>query len=234
MLKITAYADRLLEDLEEVDWPESVKTMQREWIGRSEGAEIDFADRWADDALRGARLHDPPRHAVRGDLHGRRARAPVVERSRPTTSATRSTRTVAQAATKKSELAAHGPGQGQDRRLHRRLRLQPARSTRTTPRRACPDLRRRLRADELRHRRDHVRPRARRARPRVRPASSTCPSCATSWSVARRRAEPTGLLRPATGTRSTRRRGTAWATDEAKPRRSPSSCSRSAAPARPR
>ncbi|MDF1839661.1 MAG: class I tRNA ligase family protein, partial [Planctomycetota bacterium] len=42
MLKITAYADRLLEDLEGLDWPESVKTMQREWIGRSEGAEITF------------------------------------------------------------------------------------------------------------------------------------------------------------------------------------------------
>tara|TARA_R110002126_G_scaffold41590_39_gene121056 strand:- start:1895 stop:4477 length:2583 start_codon:yes stop_codon:yes gene_type:complete len=42
MLKITAYADRLIEDLDDVDWPESVKTMQREWIGRSEGAEVDF------------------------------------------------------------------------------------------------------------------------------------------------------------------------------------------------
>jgi leucyl-tRNA synthetase len=42
MLKITAYADRLVDDLALVDWPESVKTMQREWIGRSEGAEIDF------------------------------------------------------------------------------------------------------------------------------------------------------------------------------------------------
>ena len=42
MLKITAYADRLLEDLEDLDWPESVKAMQREWIGRSEGAEIRF------------------------------------------------------------------------------------------------------------------------------------------------------------------------------------------------
>ncbi len=47
MLRITAYADRLIDDLELVDWPESVKTMQREWIGRSEGAEIEFplADR---------------------------------------------------------------------------------------------------------------------------------------------------------------------------------------------
>ena len=42
MLKITAYADRLLEDLEDVDWPESIKDMQRNWIGRSEGAEINF------------------------------------------------------------------------------------------------------------------------------------------------------------------------------------------------
>lgn len=42
MLRITAYADRLLNDLEQVDWPESIKTMQRDWIGRSEGAEIDF------------------------------------------------------------------------------------------------------------------------------------------------------------------------------------------------
>ena len=42
MLKITDYAERLLEDLDDLDWPESVKTMQREWIGRSEGAEIVF------------------------------------------------------------------------------------------------------------------------------------------------------------------------------------------------
>ena len=42
MLKITAYADRLLDDLELVDWPENIKDMQRNWIGRSEGATIDF------------------------------------------------------------------------------------------------------------------------------------------------------------------------------------------------
>ena len=42
MLKITAYAERLLEDLEEVDWPESIKEMQRNWIGKSVGADVTF------------------------------------------------------------------------------------------------------------------------------------------------------------------------------------------------
>ena len=43
MLKITAYADRLLDDLDKLDWPEKVKKMQTDWIGRSYGAEVDFA-----------------------------------------------------------------------------------------------------------------------------------------------------------------------------------------------
>ncbi|MEZ5406420.1 MAG: leucine--tRNA ligase [Acidimicrobiales bacterium] len=43
MMRITAYADRLLDDLDSLDWPESIKTMQRNWIGRSHGANVDFA-----------------------------------------------------------------------------------------------------------------------------------------------------------------------------------------------
>ena len=43
MLKITKYADRLLEDLDRLEWPEKVKKMQTDWIGRSYGAEVDFA-----------------------------------------------------------------------------------------------------------------------------------------------------------------------------------------------
>ncbi|MCB9881573.1 MAG: leucine--tRNA ligase [Planctomycetes bacterium] len=43
MLRITAYAERLLDDLELVEWPESIKAMQRTWIGKSEGARIRFA-----------------------------------------------------------------------------------------------------------------------------------------------------------------------------------------------
>ncbi len=42
MLRITAYAERLLNELEGLDWPEGIKSLQRNWIGRSEGAEIDF------------------------------------------------------------------------------------------------------------------------------------------------------------------------------------------------
>ncbi len=52
MLKITAYADRLLDDLDLVDFPDSIKEMQRNWIGRSEGADVDFKIDASSDTLR--------------------------------------------------------------------------------------------------------------------------------------------------------------------------------------
>jgi leucyl-tRNA synthetase len=52
MLRITAFADRLIEGLERIDWPEATKIRQREWIGKSEGAEIDFAIAGSDEKLK--------------------------------------------------------------------------------------------------------------------------------------------------------------------------------------
>jgi leucyl-tRNA synthetase len=51
MMRITTYADRLIEDLAGLDWPDSTRTQQAEWIGRSEGAEIDFLIEEADGSM---------------------------------------------------------------------------------------------------------------------------------------------------------------------------------------
>ena len=51
MLKITAYADRLLDDLNKLDWPEKVKKMQTDWIGKSYGAEVDFPVKGRDEKI---------------------------------------------------------------------------------------------------------------------------------------------------------------------------------------
>ena len=51
MMRITAYADRLVDDLDRLDWPEKVKTMQRNWIGRSHGARVRFAVDGTDAAI---------------------------------------------------------------------------------------------------------------------------------------------------------------------------------------
>ena len=77
-MRITAYADRLLDDLDRLDWPESIKLMQRNWIGRSDGRAGRLPDVGAG-ADRG--LHHPPRHPVRRHLHGAGARAPAGRRA---------------------------------------------------------------------------------------------------------------------------------------------------------
>ncbi|AEA28756.1 leucine--tRNA ligase [Pseudonocardia benzenivorans] len=51
MMRITAYSDRLVADLDRLDWPESVKAMQRNWIGRSEGARVRFAVEGSDEPI---------------------------------------------------------------------------------------------------------------------------------------------------------------------------------------
>ncbi|MEU8374335.1 leucine--tRNA ligase [Micromonospora sp. NPDC048894] len=53
MMRITAYGDRLLDDLDTLDWPESIKLQQRNWIGRSTGAHIDFATGTTDSGVAG-------------------------------------------------------------------------------------------------------------------------------------------------------------------------------------
>jgi len=72
MLKITAYADRLLDDLETLDWPESIKIQQRNWIGKSEGAEVVFKVFKPDETGgSGAQVFSLPVFTTRPDtLHG--------------------------------------------------------------------------------------------------------------------------------------------------------------------
>jgi leucyl-tRNA synthetase len=70
MLRITAYAERLAEDLELVDWPRAIKDMQRNWIGRSEGAEVDFyigtePERWLAERRQGGFLETAPSDVIR-------------------------------------------------------------------------------------------------------------------------------------------------------------------------
>jgi leucyl-tRNA synthetase len=70
MLRITAYADRLAEDLTDVDWPRAIQDMQRNWIGRSEGAEVDFfigedPAAWADGRRSGGFPEEPGEDVIR-------------------------------------------------------------------------------------------------------------------------------------------------------------------------
>ncbi len=73
MLRITAYADRLVEDLESLEWPGPIKEMQRNWVGRSEGAEVDFYagepdagfDRWKGERATASFPEEPDSGSIR-------------------------------------------------------------------------------------------------------------------------------------------------------------------------
>ena len=74
MLRITAYAERLLNELDKLDWPEGIKLLQRNWIGRSEGALIKFQISNFESQIIEV-FHHAPRHTLRRHLHGDRSRA---------------------------------------------------------------------------------------------------------------------------------------------------------------
>jgi leucyl-tRNA synthetase len=158
MMRITAYADRLLDDLDLLDWPEPIKAMQRNWIGRSTGAQVHFATR----RRRHRGVHHPPRHAVRRHVHGAGPRASAGRRAHhawpehPGCGGRRRRRshTVAAVAAYRAAIAAKTDverqrGQGEDRRVHRSYATNPVNGEQV------PGLHRRLRADGLRHRRHH-------------------------------------------------------------------------------
>ena len=70
MLRITAYADRLASELDELDWSDSIKFMQRNWIGRSTGAEVDFRTESASGRASALRENAPDEKLNAGNAHG--------------------------------------------------------------------------------------------------------------------------------------------------------------------
>ncbi len=159
MFKITDFADRLLDDMAQLEWPERVLTMQRNWIGRSVGAEVTFRVEELDENV--------PVFTTRPDtLFGATffvlaPEHPLVEKFAERSPDGAGAARVRTARRREEERGARGLGR-QDRRLHGVLRREPRQ------RRAHTDLGCRLRPDGLRHRRDHGRAGARRARLRLR------------------------------------------------------------------
>ena len=159
MMRITAYADRLLADLDRMDWPESLKLMQRNWIGRSTGARIRFScgDETIEvfttrpDTLFGATyMVLAPEHPLVSSLTA--AAWPDGTDPRWTGGAATPGEAVAayqKQASRRSELDRQDRGPREDRCLAGRHRGQPGQRPRAA------GVHRRLRADRLRHRRDH-------------------------------------------------------------------------------
>ena len=158
--RITDYADRLLDDLATIDWPEHVVTMQRNWIGRSEGAEVTFTCEELG--------VDYPVFTTRPDtLFGATffVMAPEHPDVLRLAAGTEHEQAVREYVNKVADGGPHGARRGRAREDGRAAR---AHGGQPRQRRADPDVGRRLRADGVRHRRDHGRAGARRARLRVR------------------------------------------------------------------
>ena len=226
--RITDYADQLLDDLDGLEWPERVKTMQRNWIGRSEGAEFDMAVTDAEGTPRadGAAVRvfttRPDTsfgmtYAVMAPEH------PLVDHDRRRRAAGRGRRVRGRGPDGQRRRADVVGGLArQARHLHRRLPAQPLH------RLARAALPRRLRAHGLRHRGDHGRARRGPARLGLRHRCTACPSCAPSSRPTAGRARRT----PARAPTSTAASWTAWARPRPSPRPSPSSRPRASARAR--
>jgi len=161
MLRITAYAEKLLADLDTIDWTDSLKEMQRNWIGRSEGSEVDFQIADCQLPIADSKIRvftTAPGHFVRRNLFGACARTLARGRNYQARTMAYHAKTMAggqrisgttvraKATLERTELR-----QGKIRRVHRRLRHQSG------ERRKDSDLDRRLRSRELRHRRNHGR-----------------------------------------------------------------------------
>ncbi len=198
MMRITAYADRLADDLDGVDWPDNVKRLQRNWIGRSQGARLTFPVALATGDLAGQQggievfttrpdtvfgatfMVIAPEHPLVDQLvpeggwpEGTHSRLDGGGRGSERDPAGGRGGIPAGGVAQERRRAADG-GQGQDGCLHRVLCHE------SPDGRADPGLRRRLRADGLRHRRDHGGARSRRARLRVRDEVRPSRSCASS------------------------------------------------------
>ena len=158
MMRITAYSDRLLDDLDVLDWPDKVKAMQRNWIGRSTGATVLFGTDAGDievfttrpDTLFGATyMVLAPEHEL-VDAIGRRT---VARRRRCAVDLRRGDARRGRRGVPRDHCGEVGPGaageQGQDRCLPRRV------CDESGQRATDPGVHRRLRAAGLRHRGDH-------------------------------------------------------------------------------
>ena len=171
MMRITAYSDRLIDDLDLLDWTDAIKTMQRNWIGRSHGARVDFASRRRPDHG----VHHASRHVVRRVVHGARSRAPLRRHAHHRRPGRCRRRLPTRGRVEEGRRSARREPR-EDRCVHRLVRHQPGQ------RRADPGVDRRLRPHGLRHRGHHggsVRRRTRlRVRQRVRPADPRNPAAA--------------------------------------------------------